>query len=100
MHVVTVVFEVHEAEAEKFRKRVRQQAADSVAREPGCRRFDVSCDPGSAARFFLYEIYDSQESFDGHRETPHYQDFNATVTPWVTSKEVKVWRLEDWPLDT
>ncbi len=87
MYLVTVVFQVSAEHAASFQKRVQQQAADSLT-EPGCRRFDVWCDPGDSARVFLFEIYDDRAAFDAHLASFHFIVFDAEVGPWVTAKQV------------
>ena len=92
MFVVTVTFETDPKDAAAFLARARRQAADSLRDEPGCHRFDVCTDAGSA-RVFLYEIYADAAAFQAHLKTPHYKAFDAEVGPVVTSKAVETWVL-------
>ena len=93
MFVVTVLFEVDSTHAEQFRTRVQQQAADSLANEEGCRRFDVCADPSDPARIFLYEIYDDKAAFDAHLSSAHFKAFDAEVGPVTQNKQVGSWEL-------
>ncbi len=93
MFVVTVVFEVGSGDAAAFLARVRQQACDSLEREPGCHRFDVATDPDAPGRVFLYEIYDDADAFAAHLASGHFRAFDAAVSPVVRSKEVGTWTL-------
>jgi len=93
MYVVTVTFVVQDAQIEAFDRAMAAQARNSVAREAGCHRFNVCKDPDDAARTFLYELYEDAEAFQGHLASPHFKDFDATVAPWLVSKEVETWTL-------
>jgi len=93
MFVVTVVFEVDRGEAEGFLTRVRQQARDSLEREPGCHRFDVSVCTRSAERVLLYEFYDDADAFAAHLDTDHFIAFDKDVSQIVRSKEIQSWML-------
>src|SRR3546814_4077434 len=67
-----------------FREAVLQQASTSLTKERGGRCFDVSFDTACPERMFPYEIYDDGETFDRHRETGHFADFDRQ-----TSKSAK-----------
>ena len=93
MFVVTVVFEIERDEADAFLVRVRQQAHDSLEKEPGCRRFDVCTDPKHSGRILLYEIYDDAEAFAAHLDTEHFRAFDREVGPVTRSKKIESWTL-------
>lgn len=95
MFVIAVEFTLKREAAAQFLTRVRQQAADSLEKEPGCRRFDVCTDPADPARVFLYELYDDEAAFGAHQQMPHYHAFTADVTPWIADKKVDRWALDD-----
>ncbi len=93
MVVVTVTFTVNSPHIEAFRRAVTTQARNSLTRETGCHRFDVSVDPQTPDRFFLYEIYTDDGAFEAHRQTDHYRQFSATVSDWVVDKSLATWQL-------
>jgi autoinducer 2-degrading protein len=93
MLAVTVRFDVTPGREDAFLARVRQQAADSLAREPACSRFDVCTPQAGAAQVFLYEIYDDAAAFDVHLNSAHFLAFNAETEGWTTSKTVERWLL-------
>lgn len=95
MFVVTVVFEADPAATEVFLTRVKQQARDSLEREPGCTRFDVCTDPERRGRILLYEIYESRAAFQTHLESAHFKAFDKDVGPIVRAKNVQTWLLAD-----
>ena len=91
MFAVTVTFEVKPGHEAEFLARVKRQAAESLAREPGCHQFDVCRPAARADTVFLYEIYSDEAAFQAHMETAHFKDFNATVATWVLDKRVQTW---------
>ncbi len=52
-------------------------------REPGNRRFDVVQAKADASHFVLYEVFDSTEAIDYHRQTPHYHAWKKAVEPMM-----------------
>lgn len=93
MFVVCVEFEIHPAFVQSFRETVLKQAANSLNLEPACKRFDVAQCPEDPAKFFLFELYDDAASFDVHRLTPHFAQFNADVTKMIANKALKTYEL-------
>ena len=95
MFVVTVEFTVHPQHLEAFRARMLENARTSLAREAGCRQFDVCVDPAQPAVIFLYEVYQDRSAFDAHLVAPHYLAFADAVASWVATKSVRTYqRLE------
>ena len=92
MHVIAVEFTLKVADQERFLERMKQQARDSLDREPRCRQFDVCLDPEDPCRVFLYELYDDEGAFQAHLESDHFKDFEQTTAGWVTDKQVRAWR--------
>ncbi len=93
MYVVTVHFQVKPEHREAFDDLMREQARNSLTREPGCHRFDV-CQPESdASAVFLYEIYDDRAAFDLHLDSEHFRQFDAAVAAMVETKRVETMRL-------
>ena len=93
MFVVTVTFKLHAAHETAFLERMRQQAAESMAKEDGCRHFDVCTASDGSNKVFLYEIYSDQAAFDVHVQSDHFKDFDAAVRDWVAEKSVQTWNL-------
>lgn len=95
MYVVAVTFEITPDAFEAFLVRVKQQADDSLTREPACHRFDVCCSETHPNRVFLYELYDDREAFDLHLQSEHFKAFDVEVAAHILSKQVETWHLED-----
>ena len=90
MYVVLVEFTARPGHEDDFRRRVRQQAADSLKNEDGCHVFDVCADPERADRIVLYEVYTDSAAFDAHVASDHFKDFDGAVRPWVADKSVRI----------
>ena len=93
MFVVTVTFEAYPERAVEFLARVHIQAADSLANEEGCHRFDVCIDPAQPERVFLYEVYSDAEAFQAHKATANFAAFDAEAGLMLRSKVVEIWEL-------
>lgn len=85
---IVVHFEIKPDHAEAFLARVKQQASDSLAKEPGCHQFDVLIDPQDPTKVSLYETYDDANAFESHIQTSHFADFNAVVGEWIANKQL------------
>ncbi len=86
--VIVAEFEVKPEGLEHFLELAKADASQSVAKEPGCRQFDVTVDR-SANRVLLYEVYDDQAAFDAHLQTPHLEAFRAGIEPLVVGRNVR-----------
>ena len=91
MFIVTVEFVVRPQYVEAFYRAMRDQAHNSLNREPDCHQFDVCVDPQDRGKVLLYEVYADDAAFQFHLKTDHYQDFDTTVRGWVESKTVQFW---------
>lgn len=81
--VVIAEFQVKPGMMTAFLEAARDDAAHSVADEPGCRQFDVICPQGSDDTVVFYEVYDSRSAFDAHLETPHLARFRNVFPPLI-----------------
>lgn len=87
--VILVEFRLRPGTRERFLEAVEPDARDSVAKERGCRRFDVLVPEDEADVVWLYEIYDDAAAFDAHMETPHLKAFQAAIEPIVESATIR-----------
>lgn len=93
--VVTVQFDVHPEHREAFMREMVANARASREREPGCKVFDVCEDPAHPGQVFLYEIYEDAAAFQLHLKAAHFLEFDRTVKPWVTQRQIKLLSLVD-----
>jgi quinol monooxygenase YgiN len=94
MFVVTVDFLAAAGQADALLSALRENAARSLADEPGCRRFDVCLSAEGPGRFFLYELYADPAAFAAHRGTPHYAAFAESTRDLVAEKTVRTHVLD------
>ena len=95
MYVITVEFIIKESHIESFKKRMLQQAIDSLKKEKDCFYFVVCFDKDNLSRVFLYEIYKDQNAFNVHLNSSHYNSFNDEVTPWVQEKIINKFEKQE-----
>ena len=87
--VIIAEFEVKPDQLEQFLELARADASQSVAKEPGCRQFDVTLDREQPNRVVLYEVYEDAGAFDAHLETPHLAAFRAGIESLIVSRHVR-----------
>jgi (4S)-4-hydroxy-5-phosphonooxypentane-2,3-dione isomerase len=92
MYVVTVEFDLLPAHQIDFMRAMTQNAATSLAEEPGCQQFDVCASVKHPEQVFLYECYDSEQAFNLHLASAHFIAFNALTAPWVLGKTVRTYQ--------
>ncbi len=73
----------------EFSAVIRENAAQSVRIDRGCRRFDVYVDEESPARFVLHEVYDSEADWEAHRTSPHFLAYQAVADQALVSRTLK-----------
>ncbi|GGH24040.1 antibiotic biosynthesis monooxygenase [Alsobacter metallidurans] len=83
--VVIAEFRVKPERLDAFLEVAADDAAHSVADEPGCWRFDVVVPDGGATVIF-YEIYHDRAAFDAHLLTPHLQRFREAFPPLIEAE--------------
>lgn len=72
----------------EFEAALLHNARESVARDPGCLRFDVSQQHDDPARWVLHEVYESPDAHARHRESPHFLAYDAVAARAITDKVV------------
>jgi autoinducer 2-degrading protein len=88
MHIVLVLVTIRPEMADDFERALVHNARESVARDPGCLRFDVSRQQDDPARWILYEVYDSPDAHTVHRQAPHFLAYDAIAARAVVDKVV------------
>lgn len=51
--------------------------------EPGNIRFDILQQADDPCRFMIYEVFDSEEAVNLHKQTSHYLRWRDTVQEWM-----------------
>jgi autoinducer 2-degrading protein len=88
MHIVLIVLTVKADLLEEFERTLLHNARESVAKDPGCLRFDVSQDREDPLRWVVYEVYDAPEAHAAHRRSPHFLAYDAVASRAVVEKRV------------
>src|SRR2546423_1604826 len=92
MFILLVQVEVKPELLGEFIPAIQDNAAKSVARDPGCIRFDVACVAAERTRFVFYEVYTSEAAWQAHRESPHFLSYKQVADRAFVSRMVT--RLE------
>lgn len=79
MHIVLVQVTVKRDMLEEFERALLHNARESVARDPGCLRFDVCQQADDPTRFILVEVYRDADAPTRHKETAHYTTWRDAV---------------------
>ncbi len=85
MYVVCVTIRVKPDHLEEFLFATEANHR-STRSEPGNVRFDVLRDVSDSTRYFLYEVYRTEEAFKAHQQTEHYFAWRDTVADWMAEK--------------
>ena len=63
---------------EAFEGALLHNARESVKRDAGCLRFDVSQSQDDPLKWVLHEVYDAPEAHASHRQSPHFLAYGRT----------------------
>jgi len=91
MFVLQVNLRIKPENVDAFMKKALENARDA-RKEPGCKQFDVLVDPKDATRVMLYEIYNDEQAFEAHQQTPHFKKYVAEAVPLLASRARTVWK--------
>jgi quinol monooxygenase YgiN len=91
MFVLQVNLRIKPENVDAFMKKALENAREA-RKEPGCRQFDVLVDPKDSAKVMLYEVYDDEQAFEAHQQTPHFKKYVAEAVPLLASRERQVWK--------
>jgi (4S)-4-hydroxy-5-phosphonooxypentane-2,3-dione isomerase len=88
MHIVLVQVTVKAEMLQEFEQALLHNARESVARDPGCLRFDVSQHADDPTKWILHEVYDTPDAHAAHRRAPHFLAYDVVATRAITEKTV------------
>jgi quinol monooxygenase YgiN len=91
MFVLQVNLRIKPENVDAFMKKALENAREA-RKEPGCRQFDVLVDPKDSAKVMLYEVYNDEQAFEAHQQTPHFKKYVAEAVPLLASRERQVWK--------
>jgi len=61
---------------------------EGAIKEPGNLRFDALQSADDPTKFMLYEVYESYEAAQAHKQTAHYLTWRSTVADWMAEPRV------------
>ncbi len=88
MFIVLVQVQVKPELLDEFTPAILNNAARSVERDPGCRRFDVLQREDDRTKWAFYEVYDNENAWVQHRNSAHFLEFKAVADRALISRDV------------
>ncbi|HEX5108937.1 MAG TPA: putative quinol monooxygenase [Vicinamibacterales bacterium] len=88
MYIVLVQVTVRPDLLDEFERALLHNARESVARDPGCIRFDVSQQIDDPLRWIMHEVYTDAAAHAAHRQSPHFLAYNEVAERAVVEKAV------------
>lgn len=86
MHIVLVRLTIRPEMHDEFERALLHNARESVLKDPGCLRFDVSQQYDDPSQWILYEIYETPDAHAAHRQSPHFLAFAEVMSRAVTER--------------
>ncbi|MFJ6517939.1 putative quinol monooxygenase [Streptomyces filamentosus] len=83
MFHIAVAFDVPAERRAEFVAAALVDGRDSLADEPGTRRFELIADSADPGRFYLNEAYEDEAAFDAHCAGEHFARFFAAVEEYA-----------------
>jgi autoinducer 2-degrading protein len=88
--VITVKAVVKPEHLEAFLEALLANAEGARNDEPGCQRFDVVQAADNENEIHIYEIYDDEDAFKAHQQSPHFQTAIGKIRALDAETEMKV----------
>lgn len=87
-HVVLVQLTVRAELLEEFQAALLHNARESLAKDHGCLRFDVSQHADNLQQWVLHEVYTDAAAHAVHRQSPHFLAYDEVAKKAVIEKSV------------
>lgn len=88
MHIVLVLVTVRPEMLAEFEAALLHNARESVQKDEGCLRFDVSQQQDDPAKWILHEVYTGPAAHAAHRQAPHFLAYDEVAARAITEKAV------------
>ena len=88
MHIVLVLVTIRPEMRTEFATALLHNARESVVKDHGCRRFDVSQHADDPNRWVLHEVYDHSDDHAAHRRSPHFLAYESVAQQAIVEKTV------------
>jgi quinol monooxygenase YgiN len=88
MHVVSVMVTVKPDLLEEFERAILHNARESMTRDRGCVRFDVSQAYDEPTRWLFHEVWRTPDDHAAHRQSAHFLEYQLVEQRAVVDKQV------------
>jgi (4S)-4-hydroxy-5-phosphonooxypentane-2,3-dione isomerase len=88
MFILLVKVQVKPELIDEFNTAIVKNAELSVQRDPGCVRFDVAQQQDDPTQWWLYEVYDKEQSWLEHRKAAHFLAFMEVGNRAIVTRDV------------
>jgi autoinducer 2-degrading protein len=85
MFAVIVKIRIKPENRRQFIEAMLADGRGSVQKEPDCLLFNIVEDHTDPNLLHLYEVYTSEQAFESHKQTPHFQTWVATTKDWLAA---------------
>ncbi len=86
---IFVTIKLKPGTADAFRPLIEENAEAAAQGEPDCLRLDVLRGEVVPVTFFFFEVYTNAEGLEKHRESPHYQKYNAATEDMIEDRAIQ-----------
>lgn len=91
---IFVTIKLKPGNADAFRPLILENAEAAVRDEDNCHQFQVLTDEADSDTFYFYEVYTDAQGLENHRETPHYQKYDAASRDMIAERTIQRCRVE------
>jgi len=85
MFAVIVKVRIKPENRSEFIEAMLADGRGSVQNEPDCLQFNIVEDHADSNLLHLYEVYSSEQAFERHKQTPHFQTWVETTRDWLAA---------------
>lgn len=83
MFAVIVKVQIKPQHREEFIEAMLADGRGSIENEPDCLLFNIVEDHADPNLLHLYEVYASEQAFDLHKSSPHFQTCLEDIKDWL-----------------
>jgi quinol monooxygenase YgiN len=88
MYCIFISVDLKPGAKARYLELISENARASVEQEPGCHTFDVLLDREHDDRVYLYEVYESPQALQAHKETSHYLRDREQINALIERQQV------------
>lgn len=84
--VLLVELHITPGRMDDFLRRAREHRANVLAKEPGCRGFELLRSREAEDTLWLYEVYADEAALETHLNTPYMKQYMEDTAPMVAKR--------------